>query len=171
MNAETMIEPSLPAKPFDAAWNAVNTWRGRCIDAFARAEQAVTETLLAMAEAPRGTPPRLRHLVGQRFDDLSIAVGAEGPFHAEGKTALKMLTDFRQHDELRALMCHGVGKVTLNRRGRWTVVTRVLALRARQPVRTVFVFEEHEADALARELARASQNLCSELGQVRAAIK
>lgn len=169
MNAETNIS-QLPPEPFDLARDNVNAWRGRCLDAFARAEEAVTETLLRLAENDRGKSLRLLHLVGQRFDELSIALSENGPFSGECKGAYEALQIFRQHNQLRVLLCHGVGKITLDKRGRWTVIMRILALRQRKATRSEQVLHEDEAEQLADELAKASKRLCSQLGQLRSKV-
>ncbi|MBY8823847.1 hypothetical protein [Sphingomonas colocasiae] len=171
MNAQTKIEPALPPEPFDAARDKVNALRGRCMDAFARAEEAVTETLLVMAETERGKAIRLQHLVGQRFDELNTALGEGGAFAGEGKAASATLAAFRQHDDLRAFLCHGVAKVTLDKHGRWTVVMRVLALRARKAARTHRAMEQDEVAQLADQLAKASRKLCSQLGDLQAKVR
>jgi hypothetical protein len=167
--APITVSQTLPREPFDHARHAVNAWRGRCMDAFARAEAAVTEMLLILSGVEhRGAEVKLQHLVGQRFEGLAIALGAGGAFAAEGKAASAALGAFRVNEELRVLLCHGVGSITLDVQGRWTIVLRVLSLRGRKPARELRVFEEAEAAALASELCAASQKLCSQLGNLRA---
>lgn len=170
MNALTNIVPALPPELFDAAREQVNAWRGRCLEAFARAEEAVTEALLVMAETERGNAIRLQHLVGQRFDELTTALAEGGAFAGESKAATGALATFRQHDDLRAFLCHGVAKVTLDKHGRWTVVMRVLALRTRKAARTHRAVEQDEAAQLADQLAKASQKVRSHLKHLRAKV-
>src|SRR3546814_2822757 len=90
----------------DPLWNQaiqdVNAWRGACLQHFSAAEAAVTETLLLLKAIPgRGEAVRLRHLIGQRFDDLSKLIEAEGAFAQEGKAAAKALSDLRTLEGLR----------------------------------------------------------------------
>ena len=57
----------------------VNAWRGACIQSFAQADAAVTETLLFLSTTgERGKAVQLRHLLGQRLEDLALAIGPEG---------------------------------------------------------------------------------------------
>lgn len=172
MNAFSPLVPSdLPAQPFQEATARVNEWRGACMDAFVRAEAATTECLAVLAEAPdRGILVRLPHLVGQRLDALQAMIGVGCPFEAEGRPAATALERFREHDEFRSTLCHGVGNVTLDRRGCWTVVLRVAVLRTRRLARSVQVFTENEAELRRSIVAAASRDLCSRLGQVRASI-
>src|SRR3546814_8487873 len=88
-------------------WNQaiqdVNAWRGACLQHFSAAEAAVTETLLLLKAIPgRGEAVRLRHLIGQRFDDLSKLIEAEGAFAQEGKAAAKRSEEHTS--ELQSLM-------------------------------------------------------------------
>ena len=93
---------ALPFQPFANATSRVNEWRGRCLDSFTRAEAAVTECLIALAEVEgKGQQVRLPHLVGQRLDALAQAVAAGGPFEAEGTGASLALERFRVHDSFR----------------------------------------------------------------------
>lgn len=173
MNAFSPIAPTdLPAEPFADATARVNGWRGACIDAFVRAEAAATECLAVLAGVEdRGILVRLPHLVGQRFDALHAMIGVGRPFETEGRPAAAALERFRQHDDLRSTLCHGVGHVTLDRRGCWTVVLRVAVLRTRRLDRSVQVFTEKEAELTRSTVTAASRDLCSRLGQVRAGIR
>ncbi|MDB5581539.1 MAG: hypothetical protein JWR80_6715 [Bradyrhizobium sp.] len=163
------LVPALPQQPFDAASDGVNAWRGRCLDAFARAEAAITECLVSLSEPEKsGKAVRMPHLVGQRMEALShalAAIGTPGPDVLHAQTALAALRD---HDGLRTMLCHGVGNITLDRNGRWTVVLRLTALRARRVVRDMLTLTEQEAADRRDDLVKASKILCARLGQVRA---
>jgi len=164
MNAIGSIEAALPRAPFDTARDAVTAWRGRCMDLFARSEAAVTQTLIDLAAAQRiGVSIKLPHLVGQRFDALSAAIGPEGDFADVGKVA----AGFRQHDAFRTYITHGVFTVTLDQHGRWHLGARVLALRSGRESREVFVTEQSEAAEILVKLEKDSSRLRSSLGQFR----
>ena len=77
MNAEVKIETCGD----DALWirviHDVNAWRGACLQCFSAAEAGVTETLLALNIIPdKGVSVKLRHLIGQRFDDLAAVLAS-----------------------------------------------------------------------------------------------
>lgn len=167
----TAIEhPTLPREPFTRALDRVNLWRGRCQDALARAEAAVTETLFALAQVPgRGAGIDLPHLVGQRHEALHAALAKGGAFAAEGGAVLPALERLRTFDRLRTALGHGIGKVSLDTRGEWTLVLRIATLRARQVCRDTVVYQEREAAQLLDELVQLSHKLSAQLGQVRAA--
>lgn len=172
MNAITLaIDPSLPAEPFARATERVNAWRGRCLDAFSRAELAVTEALAALSQAEgRGANVHLPHLIGQRFEALMEQFASGGAFEIEGGAALPELKSFRGHADLRTALCHGVGRVTLDRRERWTVVLRVTTFRTKCLSHTVTALTEDEASSILVEVRQASQRLCAKLATVRARI-
>lgn len=125
-------EPVLTRQLFTDATARVNTWRGRCLDAFTRAETAVTETLAVMSAVEgRGGQVGLPHLVGQRLEALKVVIQEGGAFHAEGSRAALILSQFSQHLGLRNMLCHGIARVTLDVQGQWTVVMRLATLRSR----------------------------------------
>ena len=168
MNAISTIEAVIPRGPFEAARDAAATWRGRCLDVFARCEGAVTETLLVLAAVDGRAPAlKLPHLVGQRYDALSKALGPNGAFAEKGKPAFTAMATFQKHDALRTQLSHGIFTVTLDQRGNWHLVTRVLALRAARAARDLLVVEQAEAAAILEALEHDGNRLRSVLGQLR----
>lgn len=168
MNAISQIEAALPRAPFEAARDAAATWRGRCLDVFARSEGAVTETMLVLASVDGCAPAlKLPHLVGQRYDALSNALVADGAFADEGKPAFMAMAEFRKHDALRTHLSHGIFTVTLDHRGNWHLVARVVALRAGRAARDLLVVEQAEAAAILEALEKDANRLRSVLGQLR----
>jgi hypothetical protein len=72
MNMNVTIAGSLEELLWARVTSEVNAWRGACIQAFAQAEAAVTETLLLLSDlGVQGKAIQLRHLIGQRFEDLA----------------------------------------------------------------------------------------------------
>lgn len=170
----TSVTAKLLPQPID--WEAilaeVNSWRGACLHHFSAVEMAVTETLLALSTTVSGGPEvRLRHLIGQRFEDLAAALGPGGPFEDAGKPVFPELAIFRdKHEAFRTVLCHGFAKVTVERNGLWVMVIRTLSIRSRQPDRTMMVLEQHEAEAKLTALKRDGVNLSSKLGTFRKAL-
>ena len=160
------LEP-LPGGPFDEAVVRVNEWRGRCMDAFARAEAAVVESLLGIGLGPAGTPARrLPHLVGQRFERLAASLAEAAPEGGgDAAAAAAALAAFRIHDRLRPFLCHGVASVALDRRARFVVVLRLWEGSGREFARGALTFDEREACDARDGLVRASRELCAALGR------
>ncbi|MCO5064298.1 MAG: hypothetical protein M9924_07750 [Rhizobiaceae bacterium] len=167
----TSVAAKLLPQPidWDTIFAEVNSWRGASMHHFSAVEMAVTETLLALSTTiPAGPKARLRHLIGQRFEDLALALGPGGSFEEAGKPVFAELTNFREkHESFRNLLCHGVAKVTIERSGQWVIVIRTLSIRSRQPDRTTMVLEQREAEAKLAMLKRDGQNLSSKLGTFR----
>jgi len=162
-------------KPIPISWDAifaeVNSWRGACMHHFSMVETAVTETLLALSAAPEKTTVRLRHLIGQRYEDLTAAIGPEGPFEDVGKHAFPQLVQFREnHEAFRTLICHGTVKVTVEHNGRWLLLIRTLSIRSRQPERTTLALEKSDAEHRLAALKHDGTKLASVLGQLRKAV-
>lgn len=159
---------SLPL-PDPLAWSdilfQVNAWRGACLHHFTVAEHAVTETLLAL-DAARPGVVRLRHLIGQRLEDLAAALAEGGPF--AHPPASKALTRFRdRHEGFRAQLCHGAMTVAAQVGGDWLVVVDVLAIKARQGVTDTAVIRQTAGEERLAQLKRDGQALASLLGVVR----
>ena len=149
-----------------AATDAANAWRGEAIQLFAKAELAVSETLRALGEQPgKGAKVRLRRLVGQRFEDLATALSdldSERRARASGS-----LARFRDLEEVRPYLCHGVAKVALDRRGFWIAILKLVDLRASRVSVHTRSFEEREARVLIEDLSKRTRDLLAALQSVR----
>ncbi len=160
----------------DALWDkavvAAQLWRANVIDALAQSEAVVSETLVVLASVPqRGQSVKLNQLLGQRLDELEKAFKPKGAFDVEGKAALPKLKDFRQYEQLRAALCHGVATVTLDRSRHWVLIIRLLSLGTAGPQRVAVAVDQEEAARLIAEIRACGQRLSSSLGNVRAAVK
>jgi hypothetical protein len=151
---------------WDNAAVAANAWRGHAIQIFAQAELAVSETLEALAAVPgRGAGVRMRRLVGQRFQDLQDALS--GPFDGEAGKAADALATFRQHEDLRPLLCHGASKLALDRHGRWMIVLKLVTFRGRDTERLSRTFEQQDAEDLLMNIREDGRRLSSSLQSLR----
>lgn len=172
MNALTTIDLP-PAVCWDEVFRDVNAWRGACMHHFSQVEMAVTQTLLALSAAKRnGTTLRLRHLIGQQYEDLEAAISSGGPFAQEGKPACALLSCYRdQHEAFRALLCHGTIKVSVERNGQWLLVVRSLSIRSRQAVYDEQIIEQSAAQIRLAALKRDGHKLSTVLGNLRKSIE
>lgn len=170
MDAVTIdMSPKQPVTNWDAVFAEVNAWRGACVHHFSAVEVAVTETLLSLsAIRPGGTAIRLRHLIGQRLEDMTAAVAPDGPFHDAGKAAHGDLMQYREkHETFRNLLCHGLTKISVERNGHWVLVMRVLSIRSGKAERNTLVLDQSDALAKLEALRRDGSRLASALGQLR----
>lgn len=168
MTVQTQISAS-DNSVWEEATSDANAWRGHAIQIFAEAELAVSETLETLAAATdRGADVRLRHLLGQRFQDLEDALA--GPFAGDAGKAADALRDFRQHEQLRPLLCHGAGKLALDRQGKWMIVLRMVTFRGRAAERLSRTFEQQDADAMLTTLREDCRRLTSALQSLRSRV-
>lgn len=169
MDAISTETALLQGQSWDDIFSEVNAWRGACMHHFSTVEMAITETSLALSMVTAGGEKiRLRHLIGQRFEDLAAAVGPGGPFAEAGKNAFPELAQYRErHEAFRSLLCHGVVNVSVDHSGQWILLIRSLAIRARHAERNILVLEQPEASAKLAALKRDGQKLASILGQLR----
>lgn len=164
--------PSTSELPWAQVTSEVNAWRGACLQCFARAEAAVTEALLFLRGAgQRGGAVQLRHLTGQRLEDIGLAIGPGGPFETEGSAAYEALTKFRTYEVLRAHLAHDVARIALERNGSWVVVFRHLSIRGRTAHRSTIALEQAEAGETLADLKRKTQQLDTALTNLRRTIE
>jgi hypothetical protein len=172
VNMQVAVSNSSDELPWSRVAVEVNAWRGACIQSFAQAEAAVTEALLFLSGvSQRGKTVQLRHLIGQRLDDLAQAVGPGGGFAEEGGIAHDALTAFRIHEGLRAHLAHDVARIAVERNGTWVVVFRHLSIRSRNAERGTVAFEQADAAYVLSELKRKTQQLDAALGNLRRSIE
>lgn len=154
---------------WETIYSRVNAWRGECMHHFSAVEHAVTQTLLAFDGAkPDGATIRLRHLIGQRFEDLAEAIGSNGPFADAGRIAAKTLAHYREHHEaFRTQLCHGHIAVSVGQNGQWLLVLRTLSIRGRQADIGLGVIEQSNALSRLDDLRRDGRKLAAVLGQLR----
>ena len=173
MNQSSSVAvPAIPNEGWERILAEVNAWRGACMHHFTAVEHAVTEALLALhAACPANTKVRLRHLIGQQFEDLAAAISPEGPFAATGKVSSGSLAYFRErHEAFRTLLCHSQMTVSVEVSGKWIVVARNLSIRGSQADHAVTVIEQADATIRLAELKRDGQKLAAQLGSLRKAV-
>ncbi|MEP9401431.1 hypothetical protein [Sphingomonas sp. VNH70] len=164
-------DPSL-ADQHASALTRANAWRGQMLHIFAKAEAAVTEALAGMAALPeRGIGVRLPHLVGQRFEALADAMNSGGNFAGEGVAIRPLAMRMKDDLPLRAALAHGVGRVTIDRAGRWTMILRTTGLKAGQLTSDISVVEERDAETVRDDLQRTMQQLCDRIAKLTATLR
>jgi hypothetical protein len=147
---------------------AINVWRGASLQCFAEAEKAVTETLLALkAVEGRGQGVEIEHLVGQKLAALAKAINVDGPFAKEGKKAAKALASFREFDDLRKQLCHGMCTPATQQNNEWLVVIRQLVVRGGDADLVIGVVTQAELADRLKTLKRRAQTLRDVLRNLR----
>jgi hypothetical protein len=152
-------------KPHDIASAHVESWRGRCLDFFARAERAVGQTLEAAVTA--GKPVKLRHLGGQRLVDLTGFAETCGGT-AKQVAALRLsLQSWQRVEARRSFLAHGVATTLLDKNAQWFVTLDFTAYRSNTPVPDRWTLSGPEAAEFERRLSEAFVGLTRELGQLK----
>lgn len=171
MNAHSSI--SLAAPPdWDEAYRSANAFRGHAIELFARAETEVSETLLLIAKLPAASDAiHLRHLIGQRFEDLRSALGPNGGMADAGSKAFAALEVFRAYEPLRPVLCHGQGRISIDRAGKWVLQLKVLTFKGQQADRSSYVFDERDSASWLRGLRSALTDLGEALRSLRSKLE
>lgn len=156
------------AVPWSSLWNGVNDWRARTIDHFTKVETAVSETLLALSAVPnKGAVVTFPHLAGQRLTVLRKLISTDGPFGSDCGALIKALDDFGQYDGLRTMLCHGSAHLTVDKKGQWHLILRLLAFRTGKPHRELMLIDESEAASKLKALSQSRQRLCTHLDRLR----
>ena len=162
MTVHLPIERSL-GDTHDKAIDAVNQWRGHCVERYARLEFEVTRTLSAMAEMP-GSKISVPHNFGDKMKKLRAAVDPNGPFtHAK---LAKALDAFSDHLGRRNMLVHATGKVWIDGKGEWLWRYRFQPSGKGREME-LGCFEADEAREIGRTLARDSQSLGGQLRALR----
>ena len=149
--------------PHSAAINAVNRWRGHCVERYARLEYEVTSTLSAMAAMP-DSKLSVPHNFGEKVKKLRAAVEAGGPF-AHAKLS-KSLDGFADHLSRRNMLVHATGKVWIDSKSEWLWCYRFQPS-GKGRAMEIGCFEHDEALEIERTLARDSQSLGDRLRALR----
>ena len=100
----------------DKAIDAVNRWRGHCVERYARLEDEVTTTLSAMASMS-DAKVNVPHNFGDKVKKLRAAVEADGQHPSEN--AVKALRDLAHHLDRRNMLVHASGRVWIDPKGNW----------------------------------------------------
>ena len=157
----------LIALDFGAAYSRANEWRGHMIENYSRAEHAVTETLVGLNDLSVDLKgQKFPHLVGQRVDRLAAYLSTITA-SAHSKAAEEALLNFRAHENLRAMLCHGVTKLALDRGGGWVAVMTLLSFKSGGSVSSRLTIDEAEGVQRRNTLIADRKRLTATLGQVR----
>jgi len=168
MKAPIKITETIALVDFDKACARLNQWRGQMVENFARCEQAVTETLSvlnAASIAVKGV--KYPHLVGQRYDRLEALLTAAEPQTGHIRTARAAIAQFRTHDGLRAMLCHGVTKIALDREGNWVALLTLTNFKAGTTSTDRLTLLESEGELQLGRVIDDRHRVTAALGQIR----
>jgi hypothetical protein len=150
---------------FQIARGEIDGWRGQCLDLYARAEQAVGDTLELAVQRRKSVG--LRHLAGQRLSDLENLIAVEPATENQRKSVCKAIEGWHEMEANRAYLAHGNVHELIDRQGQWWAVFHYThyAKGIAAPKRWA-VSKEEASDFLTR-LSESFHALSAQLGQVR----
>jgi len=150
-----------------AAIDAVNRWRGHCVELYARLEYEVTRTLSEMAERPYSSVS-VPHNFGDKVKKLRAAVDAHGPHPADN--IVRALGTFTDHLERRNMLVHARGKVWIDPKGDWLWRYRFQPS-GKGRAQEIGSFNKDEALEIERSLSSESRSFASHLSALRQTLK
>ena len=152
---------------YEAAVNAVNRWRGHCVERYARLEYEVTKTLSAMAAAPNSAVT-VPHNLGEKLKRLRAAVQ---PGEAFGDQRIaKSLDKLETHLERRNMLVHASGKIWIDAKGDWLWQYRFQPS-AKGSTIEIGYLDAKEAIRIEEELAHEGKSLGGQLRTLRQKIE
>ncbi len=152
-------------RPHDLAKAEIEAWRGRCLNTFARAEKAVTETLTKVRE--REPKISLEPLAGQRLSALDKLAGEHSTTCAQKAALISALSDWRSLDVKRPFFSHGIMTELTCRTGQWHVQLDFIAIRKGVSEPQRLNWSKLEALEFEERLHTAFKAMASQLGQLR----
>jgi hypothetical protein len=154
------------AKPHDMAAGQINSWRGHCLDLFAKAERAIASALEAACD--KNPSLTIKHLAGHRLADLARIVTDTGTANEKrSKALLDALAAWQCVDAKRAFLAHGVSTVLLDRHGAWHVQLDFTRYQSKRRDRERWSLSELEAAQFEDDLEQKFKLLSTQLGQFR----
>ena len=160
-----MSVESLP-KPHDIATGVISSWRGRCLDFFARGERSVDMALELVSS--RDASLSMKPLAGQRLADVvRLAVEEGGATEKQSTGLLLALERWSSINAKRAYLAHGVTTVLLDRHGDWHVQFDFIRYHAKRRDAERWACSKEEALQFEAALAEAFKALSAQLGHFR----
>ena len=150
------------------AVDEVNRWRGRCIECFARIEDAAGQAIEALIASGRSKSKRVPPLFGQKIEFLRSALTDPG-LPAIARKSSKALATLDPILELRNSLVHAPGHVWIDGRPHWLWTYRFHS-NGKSALQQSGSIEERDARKIERELSKSARSLCDTLRNLVAAL-
>jgi OST-HTH/LOTUS domain len=155
-------------KPHDIAQLLISTWRGSCLDIYARGEQIIGQTLEAMrAKAKDYKLVKLQHLAGQRAGDLLRYVDKLSLTASDRLAVISAMNSWLELNDIRAYLAHGAAEITLDAKSNWYAIFCMTVYNNDKPDIRRWAISESEAQEFSIELEDCEKQLGSQLMLVR----
>ncbi|MGD9664459.1 MAG: hypothetical protein AB7U34_04545 [Novosphingobium sp.] len=153
----------------DEARAQVGQWRGSCLNLFARVERAVGLALEAAVTA--GKAKKIRHLSGQKLNDLVAIVDTLDQTEKQKKAFQSALVSWKQVESHRAFLAHAVALEAIDRHGSWIAIFDMIVHKGNDALNTRWSVTQAEAEVILSDLTVGFKELSGQLGQVRTRLK
>ena len=168
MTVNAHPSPSL-SDAHKSAMQAANCWRGHCIDWYARIDEALIDTLRAIAASHPEANAQQPALFGQRVEAVRCALSGD-LLPRQGGAALKALDAIDEQLKSRNLIVHATGSILITRYGDWAWRYRFTP-NGKAATLVNAVLDMAEANALEDRLAARGRSLCAHLKNFRKALR
>ena len=154
-------------RPHDLARVEIETWRGRCLNVFARMEKSVTQTLLRLQE---GDPKVvIEPLAVQRLKSLEAIMASYPATAAQQSARHTAIASWRALDVMRPFLSHGILTELVGRTGEWQLQLDFIAVRKGKSEVQRLNWSKAESLEFEEKLQAAFKALTNQLGQLRKA--
>ena len=165
-----MTEVTVKAlSPHAVARTQINEWRGRCLDLFAKGENAIADLLVGAAAA--NFEVKLHHLAGQRTKELAKLLDVNGPSKKQIEAGQRAIERWQKIETKRAPLAHGTLTATMDESGDWYAIFDMVDYRTNSITPIRLTISCKEADEMTNELKTALARLKGELGHIKKRLK
>ena len=166
MRAMTIHDPIVSdlANDHRRAIDEVNSWRGHCIDCFARIELAVVEALDALILSERMPSLKRASLFGPRIEMMKVAL-RDDIFGKKASSPRKSLNALENVLARRNALVHGVGQIWIRPHGEWLWKYRYIANAGAKTIETGSI-DSGEANVIENHLSSQCRSLQTTLANL-----
>ncbi|MCK0099022.1 hypothetical protein MWU38_06490 [Qipengyuania sp. S6317L1] len=143
----------------------IDSWRGRCMDIYARSERAVSEVLQTAQEC--GQSVKLSAMAGPRLAEVQGLAERLTQTGKQRQAASNAIIRWRGIEPKRAYLAHGELTTLLDREDRWHARLDLTRFKANRPIEEVWVMAHNEVEAFEEELQESFAQLKQQLGMLR----
>lgn len=141
-----------------AAIEAVNHWRGRCLDKYARVEHEIIACIERWGAADPERSPTLAETASARTRNLASALKKHRPNDPEAKNLAKLLDLWRHREKQRNELVHGLFTIKNQAEG-WALRNLTRTVKKQVSTQREDLLTEVEANALLHAISAEGRAL------------
>jgi hypothetical protein len=153
--------------PFQIARSEIDQWRGKCLNAFSKGEAVIGKALEGLALLSAGGHAlKIEHLAGQRATQLANMLPKLSLTERQRNAISSALDDWRNREQERTFLAHGVVAAGLQRNSEWFAIFDVRVFRNGIAEQRRWAVSRAEADDFAVALKSAADKLAQSCGAI-----